>query len=194
MALVLLLLAACGRSRARETQPPETPAPGREASPVLEGSSQEPVRASPERRPRWPAVLTAFQGEGPADVVAPWLPPEATWRFLVSEITTARADAAARGRPVLIRFEEDRVHETAEGGRRKTWLLPSGLLVAGGPVHLLLQPDQTVRVLDAEGVFRPAGPETPVCAGRIGTPPAGVQEFRLVVKGGREVRSIRTAG
>ncbi|MCZ6571638.1 MAG: hypothetical protein ACE10D_10860 [Planctomycetota bacterium] len=198
----LALPAACSNPRSRKGPKPDP-----------DVKQPAPAKAKPARRPDkskdetprstasgassaapLPASLAAFAGKGEPVVQQAFLPPQATWRFLVGQITTARADARTSGKQILLRFEAGAVHRTVKEGPRTTWELPSGLVLRRVPVHLLLLPDQTVQVLDATGRPRPETAETPVLRARIGSPESGVQEFRLTVKGGREVRSIQTAG
>ncbi len=208
--LALALLAACSNPRGRTRKSPAAhagqPEPGK-AAPGKQPDMgfRKPVTPSKDETPRGkataslpgthlPASLAAFGGKGEAVVQQAFLPSQATWRFLVGQITTARADARTSGKEILLRFEARAVHRMVKAGPRTTWELPSGLVLEGGPVHLLLLPDQTIRVLDEAGRLRPQTAETPVLRARIGVDGSGVQEFRLMVKGGREVRSIRTAG
>ena len=206
----LALPAACSNPRSRKGPKPapdvRQPAPAK-AKPARrpESGLRKPVTPSKDETPRsaagvassaarLPASLAAFAGKGEPVVQQAFLPPQATWRFLVGQITTARADARTSGKQILLRFEAGAVHRTVKEGPRTTWQLPSGLVLQRVPVHLLLLPDQTIQVLDATGRPRPETAETPVLQARIGAADSGVQEFRLTVKGGREVRSIRTAG
>ena len=209
--LALALLAACSNPRSRTRKDPAATTNQPETAKKAEAAKQpdmgfrKPVTPSKDETPRGkatapppapslPASLAAFGGTGEPVVKQPFLPPQATWRFLVGQITTARADARSSGREILLRFEAGAVHRMVKAGPRTTWGLPAELVLEGGPVHLLLLPDQTIRVLDEAGRIRPQTAETPVLRARIGGSGSRVQEFRLTVKEGREVRSIRTAG
>jgi hypothetical protein len=202
----LVLLAACSKSVPRE---PEEPPPGtekwkttkpesaKEESAKPESAKEESAKeesAKEESAKEEPAGLPAgFKVEGTPEVRTPFLKPGAMWRFLVSRLTTLRADARAGGEDVLVTFEPEAVHVTARSGARRTWRLPAGLRLEGGPTHVLLGSDLTTTVYGSDGAQVPAAEEITVIRARVGAPDApGV--FRLVIKGGRGFQSISTSG
>jgi hypothetical protein len=175
--VALVLLTACSKSVPREPDPPpprpEAPRPQPEAPP----------------RPAPPGLPAGFLVVGAPEVRTPFLGPGATWRFLVSRLTTLRADARAGGEDILVSFERDAVHVTARPGARQTWRLPAGLRLSGGPAHVLLGSDLTTTVYGPDGAQIPAAEEITVIRARV-EEAEGQGEFRLVIKGGRGFRSI----
>jgi hypothetical protein len=130
--------------------------------------------------------------EGAPQVIEAFLPPEAAWRALVSDLTLLRADARARNGDLLVTFEARAMHVTARDGRRRTWQLPEGLRLAGAPVHMLLGADLRVEIHGPDGVQPVGEEEVTVVTARIDMGGGNVHEFRLVAKGGRGFRSIST--
>ena len=169
--LILLVVAACTR---RDVDP--APEPGAPAEPPA------------------PGLPDGFRVTKPPVVTAPFLPPDATWRFLVSQLTTLRVDARARGEDVLVTFEEGAFHATGRDGGRRTWRLPPGLRLAGVPRHLKLGADLGLEMGGVEGMQAVGEEEVAVVTGRIDTGGENVQEFRLMAKGGQGFRSISTGG
>ena len=165
--LLLLLAAACARRRAEP--PPERPIP------------------VPREDP-----LAGFSVRGPPRVEAAFLDGEAAWRFLVSRVTAARAEAHALDERLLLTFEEAAFHQTRRDGSRRTWLLPEGMRLSGVPADLLLLPDLSCRLFREGRPVEGGGEEETVVAARLVGPPP--QEHRLVVKGGRTFRSIANPG
>ncbi len=164
----LLLLLSCSRNTVED--PPPAPAP------------QEPAKKAPAPLPG------GFRVKGPAEVTAPFLPPDASWRFLVSELTILRTE----GRDLLVSFDRTAFHATDREGHRRTWRLPKGLSLAGVPCHILLRADLGLEV--GRGTLQAVGEkEVTVVTGRIDTG-GNVQEFRLVAQGGVGFRSITTGG
>jgi len=174
-----LVLAACSRAVPRE---PETPPPPR---PEVEAPPPE----QPAPTPAAPGLPAGFELKGTPDVRAPFLGPEAMWRFLVSRLTTLRADARAAGEDTLVTFERDAVHVTTRAGARQTWRLPDRLRLEGGPTHVLLGSDLTTTVYGPDGAQIPAAEEITVTSAHLDE--AGAKgEIRLVIKGGRGFQSI----
>ena len=124
----------------------------------------------------------------------PFLSPQETWRFLVSRLATLQGDVQVRGEDLLVTFEPAAVHVTDRAGGRRTWLLPDGLRLEGGPAHAVLKPDLFVVPYGADGAQMPAAEEVTLVTARAGNPGGYVEVFRLVVKGGRAFRSISTPG
>jgi hypothetical protein len=180
--LLLCGLAACSRAVPREPEAPPAEAPAPE----------------PPEQPEQPAPAAAglpadFAVKGAPQIRKPFLGPEATWRFLVSRLTTLRADARAAGKDILVTFERDAVHTTARDGARETWWLPDGLRLERGPAHVRLGSDLTTTVYGPDGAQVPAAEEITVVVARVAE--AGAEaEFRLVIKGGRGFQSISTDG
>ena len=178
--VLLVLLAACSKAVPREPEP-------------LPPKAEDPP-SQPERPKAGPSGLPAeFEVEGTPEVRAPFLGPGAMWRFLVSRLTTLRADARASGEDILVTFERDAVHVTTRAGARQTWRLPARLRLEGGPAHVLLGSDLTTTVYGPDGAQVPAAEEITVIR-------AGVEEvggkgvFRLVIQGGRGFQSISNHG
>jgi len=135
-----------------------------------------------------------FVARGAADVRPPFLGPEATGRFLCAQLTTLRADARARGEPVCVTFQEDSVDVTELSGRRRTWLLPEGLRLAGGPVHVVMGADLSV-VVHRGGAAQTATEEAvTVVVARMEEPGGRVEKSRLLAKGGLGFQTISTSG
>lgn len=175
LAALLALLAACRVTREPEPDPagPQPPLTEREAAAGL------------------PA---GFEVKGTPVVELMTLPPDAMWRFLVSQLTTLRADARANGSDLLVTFREDVVHVTNRQGGRRTWRLPAGLRLDGVPAHLRLGADLSTAVYDARGAQVPVADEITVVTARFAGPDGAGQESRLVIKGGHTFRSISTSG
>jgi hypothetical protein len=164
----LLLLAACARNAVEEPPPaPANPPPAKKA----------------------PAPLPAgFRVTGPAEVTEPFLPPDASWRFLVSQLTILRTE----GRDLLVTFDRSAFHATDREGHRRTWRLPKGLSLSGVPSHVLLRGDLGIEA--GRGPLQAVGDqEVTVVTGRIDTG-GNVEEFRLVAQAGVGFRSISTGG
>jgi len=143
----------------------------------------------PTPKPAAPGLPAEFVLKGAPEVRAPFLGPESMWRFLVSRLTTLRADARADGEDLLVTFERDAVHVTTRAGGRLTWRLPERLRLEGGPTHVLLGSDLTTTVYGPDGAQVPAAEEITVTSARLDE--AGAKgEFRLVIKGGRGFQSI----
>jgi len=130
--------------------------------------------------------------QGTPEVRKPFLGPDAMWRFLVSRLTTLRADARASNSDLLVSFERDAVHVTSRDGARRTWGLPDGLRLEPCPAHVLLGSDLTTTVYGPDGAQVPAAEEITVVSARVDE--AGAKgEFRLAIKGGRGFQSISTS-
>ncbi len=171
--LLLLLFGACTtpappESAPRPAPPQETPAPPPPASSLPAG----------------------FEVKGTPEVRDPFLPPAATWRWLVSGLRLYQAEGAE----ILATFEADAFHTTDREGQRRTFRLPEGLRLVGTPVHLLLKPDLGLDVWRDSGTQVVKGEEVSVVTARIDMGGGNVQEFRLVAKGGGGFRSISTGG
>lgn len=165
----LLLLAACSRNAVEEPSPaPAKPPPAKKAPPAL-----------PE----------GFRVKGAAEVTEPFLPPDASWRFLVSQLTILRTE----GRELLVSFDKGAFHATDREGRRRTWRLPKGLLLSGVPAHVLLRADLGVEAGPGTALQTVGEKEVTVVMARIDMD-GSVQEFRLVAQGGVGFRSISTGG
>jgi hypothetical protein len=176
--LLGLCLAACSPAVPREPEAPPPRKPKIEAPP--------PEKPAPPPAPGLPAE---FELKGVPELRAPFLGPEAMWRFLLSRLTTLRADARADGEDMLVTFERDAVHVTTRAGGRLTWQLPDRLRLQGGPTHVLLGSDLTTTVYGPDGAQIPAAEEITVTSARLDE--AGAKgEFRLVIKGGRGFQSI----
>jgi hypothetical protein len=167
----LLLLFACSRNTVEEP-PPSAPA-------------QKPPAAKKTTAP----LPKGFRIKGPAEVTEPFLPPDAAWRFLVSELTTLRAE----GQELLVTFDKSAFHATDRDGHRRTWRLPKGLTLKGVPAHALLRADTGIEA--GKGTeLQVVGPEeVTVVTARIDMG-GNVQEFRLVAQAAAGFRSISTGG
>ncbi|MHC4550523.1 MAG: hypothetical protein ACYTEZ_17285 [Planctomycetota bacterium] len=177
----LLLLGACAGPRAPQEPPPEA-------------APEPPSAEAPSAATAPPGLPAGFKVEGEPEVEPPFLPPGAMWRFLVSQLTTLRADARAREEDLLVTFEAAAVHVTERSGRRRSWRLPDGLRLEGGPAHLLLGADLATSAYGADGAQFPPAKEITVVRARVEGGEGGVVVFRLVIKGGRGFRSISTPG
>lgn len=138
--------------------------------------------------------LAAFQPRGAPQVEEPYLPPEATWRFLVSRLSMLRADAGAKGEEVLVLFEPGAMHATTKAGTRRTWRWPEGFAVRDVGAQVLLRGDLTFSLFRPDGTELPAAEEVAIVRATTRAPDGGVAEFRLLAKGGREFRTIETRG
>ena len=150
----------------------------------------EDARPAPD--PKTPAIEFPVKGkpvvsDAPAD-------PEAAWRFLVSQVTDRRAEARALRQDILLTFEPRAFHVTHRSGVRRTFVLPERLVLQGGVVRLLIRADLTCEVWGPAGPKSQDSGEIAVVLGRLADQAGNVREFRLTVKGGREFRSIETAG
>ena len=148
--------------------------------------------AKPAPDPETAAVPFAVKGkpvvtDAPAD-------PEAAWRFLVSQVTDRRAEARAVRQDILLTFEPRAFHVPQRSGARRTFVLPERLVLQGGVVQLLIRADLTCEVWGPAGPKSQDSGEIAVVRGRLADGAGNVREFRLTVKGGREFRSIETAG
>lgn len=189
LALLILLAACSGKAVPRDAEPPEkTWDQSQQARPAESPPAEAPAAESPP-----PGLPAGFRAEGTPEVRSPFLGPAATWRFLVSRLTTLRADARAGGEDLLVTLDQDAVHVTARSGARRTWRLPAGLRLEGGPVHVLLGSDLTTTVYAADGTQVPPAEEITVIRAHVDGP-SGKSVFRLAIKGGRGFRSISTHG
>ena len=159
----------------------------------LAAACQAPPVEPPGPRPEEPALPAGFRVVGRPVEVAAFLEPAAMWRFVVSRLTTLRAEARAEGRDILVSFEENALHATDRAGRRRTWRLPDGLVLLDVPAHLQLKADLTVAALAGDGTEVQRAPEVTVVRALVRGGTGDVEEFRLIVKGGRTFRSISTA-
>jgi hypothetical protein len=122
---------------------------------------------------------------GSAEVTEAFLPPDAAWRHLVSQLTLLRTE----GRELLVSFDRTAFHATDREGRRRTWRLPKGLSLGGVPAHVLLRPDLAI---EAGATMQVVGEtEVTVVTARIDMG-GNVQEFRLTAQGEIGFRSIST--
>jgi len=163
---------------------------------LLGACTRQSAEAPPPAEPAAavPALPAGFRVTKPPVVTEPFLPPAAAWRFLVSQLTTLRVDARAKGEDVLVTFEEGAFHATGRDGGRHTWRLPKGLRLSGVPAHLLLRADLAMESGGEEGLQPVGEEEVAVVTARIDTGEGNVQEFRLMAKGGKGFRSISTGG
>ncbi len=136
---------------------------------------------------RFPVKGEPVVRDAPAD-------PEAAWRLLVSQVTERRAEARAVRQDILLTFEPRAFHVTLRSGARRTFVLPERLVLQGGVVRLLIRADLTCEVWGPAGRKSTDSGEIAVVSGRASDGAGNVREFRLIVKGGREFRSIETAG
>ena len=167
---ILLLVAACSRNAVEE--PPPEPA-----------KTKEPAKKPPAPLPN------GFAVKGDAEVTEPFLPPDAAWRHLVSQLTFLRTE----GQELLVSFGPGAFHATDREGHRRTWRLPKGLTLAGGPSYVLLREDLGIEVGGGPTLQVVGEKEVTVVTARIDTG-GNVQEFRLVAQGGVGFRSISTDG
>ncbi len=164
---------------------------------LLLGACAAP-RPPPDREERAPLPvpredpLAGFTVRGKPEVVPAFLEGEPAWRFLVSRVTSARAEAHALGEKLLVTFDADAFHLTRLSGSRRSWLLPPEMRLLEAPTALLLLPDLACRVYrEGRSVGGGGGEVTVVTARLAGSVP---QEYRLVVQAGRTFRSIATPG
>lgn len=160
-------------------------------------------RAQPPRQPAPPprpamavkaGLPAGFKVVGKPRVELPFLRATDAWRALRSRITTLEADALASREQILVTFEKKAVHATARSGARRTWSLPKGLVLVGVPVHLLLGAAAGPRLFRADHSQVPLGAEVTIVTVHIRRRGRPTEEIRLVIKGGRAIRSISTAG
>ena len=173
--LLVLLLVGCATPQG---SPTDTPQPNAE-------------KAAPAPAPA--TLPVEFEVVGDPIVEPSYLPPMATWRALMSRLTTLRADAGQGREDILVTFEKNALHATTRKGRRTTWQLPDGLVFQGVPMHLLLRSDATLALIDQTGTEVPLGQEVTVVRALV-LGAGGTREFRLVIKGGATFRSISNAG
>lgn len=174
--LLFLLLGACATPEPQEPPPAETSKP---ASP--------PKKRPPPAAPVLPA---GFAVKGAPEVREPFLPPAATWRWLVSGLRLHQAE----GKEILVTFEAAAFHTTDRDGHRRTFRLPQGLRLVGAPVHVLLKPDLGLEIWRGSGAEVVGEEEVSVVTAQIDMGGGDVQEFRLAAKGGGGFRSISTGG
>jgi len=170
--LVLLLLLGCSRPEAAPSGEP--PPPPKEKKP--------PAAA--------PSLPAGFEVKGKPEVSDPFLPPDATWRWLVSELRLRQAE----GKELLVSFDAAAVHMTDREGHRRTFRLPKGLRLAGVPAHVLLKADLGMEIALDSGMQVVGEEEVTVVTARIDMGGGNVQEIRLVAKEGVGFRSISTGG
>lgn len=182
--LVVLLLGACAGPEPQEPAAPPAP-PERKPAPA-------PAKAAAKAaaKPPAPAMPSGFEVKGEPEVRDPFLPPAATWRWLVSGLRLHQAE----GREILVTFEQAVFHTTDREGRRRSYRLPEGLRLAGTPVHVLLKPDLGLEIWRDSASQVVGEEEVSVVTARIDMGGGNVQEFRLVAKGGGGFRSISTGG
>jgi hypothetical protein len=180
--LVSLLLAAC------QAPPESTP------DPAVPDKAAAPDAKKEERTAKGTALPDGFQVKGEPQVFEAYLDAPAAWRDVRSRLSTLRADAAARNLDTLVTFERGAVHSTTRDGVRTTWKLPSGLALRGGPVHLLFEADLGTKLFRKDLSQVPLGAEVTVVTALVARGGGNVEEFRLVIKGGRTIRSISNAG
>lgn len=173
--LLLGLLAACAAPPEKKPEPVKPP----------------PPKSGPDVRAGLPA---GFSVQGDPAVVEAFLEPEDAWRDLRSRLTTLQGEAVARNKDLLVTFEPEAVHATQENGARRTWKLPPGLTLRDCPKHLLFKADATIRLYGADHSQVPLGAEVTVVRASVTGSAGVVREFRLVVKGGRSLRSISLSG
>jgi hypothetical protein len=157
-------------------------------------ASRPPEPAPAPKPPPRSALPGGFEVRGAPVVTGPFLPPEATWRFLVSQLTLLRADASRKREEVLVSFEALAFHATGRDGKRRTWRLPAGIRLEGVPAHVLLGPDLGIRIALPEGMQVVGEEEITVVTAAIGAGGANVQKSRLAAKAGSGFRSISTGG
>ena len=95
-----------------------------------------------------------FTPSGEPTVVEAFLGPDASWRFLESQITALRAEASALRRDIFVEFHEDFFQATVRGGKRTIWRLPKGLRLNPGGRRILLRGDHTCEVSGNTAVCR----------------------------------------
>jgi hypothetical protein len=165
--LILLLLGACAAPKAAPAPPPPEPPP----------------------KPK-PSLPEGFEAQGVPEVSDPFLPPDATWRWLVSELRIWQADA----RDLLVTFEEGDVRTTDRGGKCRIYRLPKGLRLVGVPVHVILKSDLSIGIVRDSGTEVVKDEEVTVVTARIDMGGGRVEEFRLIAKAEAGFRSISTGG
>ena len=148
----------------------------------------------PKPKPPKSKLPKGFFVKGAPRVEPPFLEPDATWRFLVSRLTTLRADARAEQQDVLVSFAKGAMHVTDRAGSRITWQFPKGLALKGSRSHLVLGADLTATVYTRNGAQVPFAEEVTVATVTLKKGGGPAEEIRLVVKGGRTFRSIFKTG
>ncbi len=157
-----------------------------------EADKPQPARGGvqPGKTPRQPTVLPAgFSLRGKPVVNRARLGPAPTWRQVLGRLTNLRVDASTTGQELLATLEPGAFHVTDRGGKRRTWRFPPGLRLAGS-AHIVFYPDLTARVYRSDGRKAPAADEVVVVDGNV----ESGEQFRLIVKGGRTIRSIPKPG
>jgi len=183
-----LVLLAAGLFGCATPPPDEAPPQTQPEKEAVEAPATAPARAPATGLP------LEFEVKGDPVVEEPYLGAAATWRSLISRLTTLRADAGQTREDLLVTFESGALHATSRDGRRTTWRLPNGLRFSGEPRHLLLRSDTTMVLLTGDGVEVPMGEEVTVVRAIVRTIDGGEEEFRLVIKEGATFRSISNAG
>jgi len=190
--LGLLLLAACVKT----TTPvhPKPPPPRSKKPPAGKKTTKKkkvprPAANDPRKTAALPAGFKVVSADQP---VAPFLKPRAMWRYLVSRLTTLRADARAKNEDILVSFHADAFHITDRSGRRRSWQLPKGLRLLRVPSHVVLGADLSTAAFGPDLVQLPSDEEVTVIEARVEA--GDVEIFRLIVKGGQGFRSISSHG
>ena len=186
---VLLAVAACVRT----TVPAHPRPPPRKQKPAQNKPKKAaPTKPAPAGKPM--ALPADFKVTSPRKPRAPFLKPAAMWRFLLSRLTTLRADARARNEDILVSFEPGAFHVTDRAGGRRSWRLPEGLRLLGVPAHVVLGADLSTAVFGPDGALVLGTEEITVVEARIEAGDGDVEIFRLVAKGGEGFRSISSHG
>jgi len=181
LALTLVLFAGCANPPATGEPRPPQPGPG---EPAGKGPPEKPNAGLPDD----------FKVVGAPETNAAFLAPADAWRELRSRLTTLKADALAGGEDILVTFEKNALHATSRRGRRRTWRLPDGLDLAGGPAYLRLGADGSLRLYRRDHSQVPLGAEVTIVTASLRQAGGNVEKIRLVIQGGRAIRSISTAG
>ena len=187
-ALALALFVGCATPPAKPE--PQSPRPGPVEGPQPPGGAGKPEAGFPDDF----GLPDDFEVSGAPETNEAFLAPGDAWRELRSRLTTLRADALARGMDILVTFEKKALHATSRQGRRRTWRLPDGLGLAGCPAHLRLGADGSLRLYRQDQSQVPLGKEVTIVSVTFRHAGGDVEKIRLVIQGGRTIRSISNAG
>jgi len=195
LALPLLIggLVGCSRNRHQPEAQPE-PAESPESPAGAEAGSTPALApaATPESTPL--ALPAGFRRVGRPEEHAAYLPPEAAWREAVSRLSELRAEARADGEDLLVTLERDSLSVTARTGRWRLWRFPTGLVLEGAPVHVLLKADLELEAYAADGTQMTGEKEVVIVTAKARRGEGGTREFRLTIKAGATFGSISTPG
>jgi hypothetical protein len=202
LSCLAMVLAACGGTAAGRVEPDPDPSQVGDVGADVEAAAPNDASSTPTPTPTTPTTPTSEPTRSPTEATSPrdpvvidaFLDSEASWRFLESQITALRAEASALQTDILVKFRADSFEATIRDRKRTIWRLPKGLRLRPAGQQILLRRDHTCEVFGPDGLKIPMDGEISVIEGTISDSSQSVRKIRLMVKGGREFRSIKDAG